>query len=85
MGMTGLYYQMIRFRNDILNLMLLRNISLITLIYFAFLIQVIDLNPSLQSSIGFLALSYFFLSLSRLAVKKIYIRRYFSNELKEVV
>jgi FlaA1/EpsC-like NDP-sugar epimerase len=85
MGKTGLYYQMIRFRNDILNLTLLRNISIVALIYLVFLIQNVSLNSSFQSSIGFLALSYFFLTLSRLAIKKIYSRKYFSNENKGVL
>ena len=85
MGKSGLYYQMIRFRNDILNLTLLRNISIVALIYLVFLIQNVSLNSSYQSSIGFLALSYFFLTLSRLAIKKIYTRKYFSNEKKGVL
>ena len=85
MAKTGLYYQMIRFRSDLVNLTLLRNISLVTLIFFVFLIQVIDLNSSLQGSVGFLALSYLFLTLSRLAIKRIYTLRYFSNDKKNIL
>ena len=85
MGKTGLYYQMIRFRNDILNLTLLRNISIVALIYLVFLIQNVSLNSSFQNTVGFLALSYLFLTLSRLAIKKIYARKFLSNGKKNVL
>jgi len=85
MSKTGMYYQMIRYRSDLVNLTLLKNIFIVTLIYFLFLNQVSDLSTSLHSSIGFLALSYFLLTLSRLAIKKIYISKYYSDDKKNIL